>query len=104
MTSPKTTAHDIFWLARYAHNVTAPLFAQAKAIEPTISFSIEINFSEPGARFFETHAIVISAWWIRDGMFQMSSRLETKEAVDRFAAKVEGDVANLQPLETWIAA
>ena len=42
------TDHDVFWLARYAHNTLAPLFAEVKAIEPSLRFSIELAFANPG--------------------------------------------------------
>jgi hypothetical protein len=98
MTSTKNSSHDIFWLARYAHNKTAPLIEQAKAIEPSIMFSIHITFADEGT-VYDGNNIGIYSHWDRDGMFQYSTWLRTKADVDRFVAKVEGDVANLQPLD-----
>lgn len=95
VTTSNNNPNDIFWLARYAHNKTAPLFAKAKAIEPTVCSAIEMFFAEPGAQYHGDNAIEVKAWWNRDGMFQMSNRLKSQADVDRFAAKLEGDVAVL---------
>jgi hypothetical protein len=99
MTQSQNTSHDIFWLARYAHNTLAPVFAQAKAIEPSLQFQIEITFADEDSKFSHENHITIASHWGRDGMFQYSTWLRTKADVDRFAAKVEGDVTNLQPLD-----
>jgi hypothetical protein len=92
------TAHDVFWLARYAHNQLAPLFAQAEAIEPTLHFTIGLIFADKDLAVYEGNHISVNSHWDRDGMFQWSPWLRTKDDVDRFAAKVTDDVAKLQPL------
>lgn len=96
--------NDIFWLARYAHNQTAPLFAQAKAIEPSIHTSIQISFASeevPGGR---ESSINVYAHWGRDGMFLYAACLKDKAAVDGLLGSLEEKVAALRPLETVIAA
>ena len=104
MTTPKDNAHDTFWLGRYAHNKLAPLFTQAKAIEPSIQFIIELTFADKESMYSKENHINVASHWSRDGMFQMSSWLRDKDDVDRFAAKVKDDVANLKPLEVGIPA
>jgi len=99
MTSTKNSSHDIFWLARYAHNTLAPVFAQAKTVEPSLQFQIKITFADEDSKFSKENHITVASHWGRDGMFQLSSWLRTKADVDRFAAKSAGDVANLQPLD-----
>lgn len=101
--STKPTQHDIFWLSRYAHNKLAPLFAQAKAIEPTVFFSIEMTFSEAPATWDSSHISVMSHWK-RKGMFQHSYCLKTQADVDRLAEQLRGDVADLKPLEVEVSA
>lgn len=104
MTSNQSSAHYIFWLARYAHNTLAPILNQAKVIEPSIQFQIDMTFADAESVHSWAPHISVSSHWSRDGMFQMSSWLESKADIDRFAAKVAGDVAILQPVETGIAA
>ena len=103
MASPKNNPNDTFWLARYAHTQLAPLFAQAKAIEPSLMFAIHLNFADAESAFHGDH-VNVYAHWDREGMFQYSTWLRTKDDVDRFAAKVAADVANLKPLETVVQA
>jgi hypothetical protein len=100
MTSPNSNPNDTFWLARYAHNQLEPLFDQAKAIEPTLSFHIEINFADEDSKFGSENYVSINAHWDRGGMFQSSSWLRDKADADRFVAKVKADVANLETLAT----
>lgn len=102
MTTP--TAHDIFWLARYAHNTLNPLFEQAKSIEPSIQWSTDITFGHEAAVYAKQIKMTVSSHWGRDNMFQMTGWLVTKADVDQFAAKLAKDVAALQPLEVGIAA
>lgn len=104
MSTEKQNPNDIFWLARYAHNQLTPLFEKAMTVEPTISHAVEIHFSRAESHYFDENALTISAWWNRDGMFQYSPRLLNKADVDRFVAKVEGDVAKLKPLDVEVAA
>jgi hypothetical protein len=98
MTSPKHNPNDTFWLARYAHNTLAPIFAKAKAIEPTLSIHVELNFSDEDSRFGYSNSLSVNAHWSRKGLFQMSPQMRTQADVDRFAEKVAADVAALRPL------
>lgn len=100
MTTSNANPNDTFWLARYAHNQLAPLFGRAKAIEPSLQFIIEITFADEDSRFSTDNHIDVTSHWGRDGMFQMSPWMRTKADVDRFAAKVTKDVANLSALVT----
>jgi len=95
MTSLKDNPNDTFWLARYAHNKLAPLFAQAKAIEPSLMFAIDLTFADEGSQHRGNH-ISVASHWDREGMFQMSWWIFTKAELDRFAAKVAADVATLE--------
>lgn len=103
MTTSQDNPNDMFWLARYAHNTLGPLFAQAKTIEPSLTYSIQITFADTESVHNGNH-LGVYAHWDRDGMFQYSPWLRDKAAVDFFAAKVRDDVANLRPLETGIPA
>ena len=95
MTSIQNNPNDMFWLARYAHNQLAPLFAQAKAIEPTIEVSIEMTFADEESKFSKDSHIGVNSHWARDGMFQHSTWMRTQADVDFFAAKLAADVAKL---------
>lgn len=103
MTTPKDNAHDTFWLGRYAHNKLAPLFAQAKTIEPSLMFMISLTFADEESAYNGNH-VSVYAHWDRDGMFQYSSFLRTAADVDRLATKIREDVANLKPLQVGISA
>ena len=94
MTSSKNNPNDMFWLARYAHNTLAPIFAEAKAIEPTLTYSIQLTFADVESVHNGDH-LGVYAHWDRDGMFQYSPWLRTKGEVDFFADKVQADVAEL---------
>lgn len=94
MTSSNSNPNDVFWLARYAHNQTAPLFAQAKTIEPSLTVAIQMDFYDEEA--VQDSHINIYSHWSRDGMFQYSVWLKTKADVDWFVAKLAADVAKLE--------
>jgi hypothetical protein len=96
MVPTQSNPNDTFWLARYTHNQLAPHFAAAKAIEPSLSFHIEITFADEDSKFGNENYLSVASHWNRDGMFQHSSWLRTKADVDQFAAKVAADVANLK--------
>jgi hypothetical protein len=97
MTSIKNNPNDTFWLARYAHTTLAPLFAKAAAVEPTLTFHIELTFADVESVHRGNH-VSVHSHWARDGMFQYSPWLRTKADVDLLAAKVADDVAALSPL------
>lgn len=97
MTSTKNNPNEIFWLARYAHNQVAPLIEQAKEVEPSLHFNVQINFTA-GHPVFKGNHLGVFVHWDRDGMFQYEPVLRDKAAVDAFAAKLAADVANLQPV------
>ncbi|WP_346924636.1 hypothetical protein [uncultured Arthrobacter sp.] len=92
MTTP--TDHDVFWLARYAYNTLAPLIAEAKSIEPSIRFSLEMRFPNT-----ETHhgdgSIAAYAHWDRDDMFLYTPAQRTKADIDKLADVLRGKVDKL---------
>jgi len=88
------TAHDVFWLARYAHNTLDPLLRQARELEPSLSFGIEMLFNTEACPFTKTHHLIINSHWNRGGMFIQTTTIRTPEQIDALAGKV-GD---------WIAA
>ncbi|HEY8700081.1 MAG TPA: hypothetical protein VIM08_03800 [Arthrobacter sp.] len=101
MTSSENTSrqnpNDIFWLARYAHNQTASLFEQAKAVEPSTDFRINIEFCDVATVYKGNHIGINSHWNRKEPlMFQQSTWLYTKADVDRFAAKLAADVFKLE--------
>lgn len=94
----KQNPNDAFWLVRYAYTQTAPLFDQVKAIEPSLHTAFTVAFSDLDSKYFDANAVEVSAYWSRDGMFQMSPRLYKKADVDRFVAKLAADVTALSPM------
>lgn len=103
MTTSQDNPNDTFWLARYAHNQLAPLIAQAKAAEPSLTLIIQLTFADTES-VYEGNSINVYSHWDREGMFQYVTWLRTTAEVDKLAAKVADDVANLKPLETGIPA
>jgi hypothetical protein len=85
------SAHDVFWLARYAHNTLDPLVKAAKQYDPTIQWSIELVFADKDSHFAKDNHIDLKAHWKRDRpimLFQSTHRY-TKADVDAVAAKVQ---------------
>jgi hypothetical protein len=96
MTSTQgTKPNTILALAQYAYTRVAPLFAQAKTVDPSIQFKIELDFADTDSVIYKDNHLHISAHWSRDGMFQWSRFLRTMEDVDAYAAALADDVANL---------
>lgn len=79
----------MFWLARYAHNTLDPLLKQAKEFEPSLHWTIELNFADQDSRHYKYNFININAFWSRDGMFLYETHLVLSENVDRVARKVQ---------------
>jgi hypothetical protein len=100
MTSLQATKPNaVLALAQYTYTRTEPLFAQAKKIEPSIEFSIDMSFADESSVHLHESSIFVKAWWKRDSMFQQSSPLRSTDDVDQFAAKLAADVAALAPLD-----
>lgn len=78
-----------FWLARYAHNTLDPLIKQAKELEPSIQWTIELNFANQDSKHYKSNHISINGWWSRSGMFLYETHLTLPENVDRVADKVQ---------------
>lgn len=89
MTNPLALAH-------YAHTRLEPLFARAKAVVPTIQFTIEATYADAESVHSKTSHLTVYSHWGRHGMFQQSGWLEDMPDVDRFAAKVADDVEQLE--------
>jgi hypothetical protein len=92
------TDPEVFWLARYAHNKLAPLFKEAKAIEPSLRFSIELRFHNPNKEFAEGRVAVFGHWdrTTTPAMFLYSTRNETKADIDQLAVQVKADIDRLK--------
>ena len=80
------SAHDVFWLARYAHNTLDPLFKAARQYEPSLYLVMQMNFS--GATLTE-NSVSVFGHWDRDRMFLYAPTLRTTAGVDKAAAKVQ---------------
>lgn len=89
------TDHEVFWLARYAHNTLAPLFAEVKAIEPSIRFSIEMAFQNPD-RPHTRGSINVYGHWDRESMFLYQTQLGTKAAIDKLALQIKDKIDKLK--------
>jgi hypothetical protein len=105
------SAHDVFWLARHAHNTLDPLFKEARQSEPTIHFILNLNFAAEHP-VYKADSLGIMGHWDKEGMFIFQPRLHTPEDVAKVAAKIQeficseqaATVATLQPLEVGIPA
>lgn len=51
--------HDVFWLARYAHNTLAPLIKAAQQYEPSVTHSIEMAFDHADAPYHKQPHLTI---------------------------------------------
>lgn len=87
---------NVLALAQYAHTRIEPLFARVKAVEPSLQFAIEANFADEDSCLDKESSVRVFAYWARSGMFQLSDHLRSMADVDKFAAKVESDVAELE--------
>lgn len=83
------TAHDVFWLARYAHNTLDPLFKAARQYEQGLYPRIEMDFCSTNAPYHGYPHITVTSHWKRPGMFLQEICLTTKADVDRAAAKLQ---------------
>lgn len=88
--------HEVFWLARYAHNTLAPLLKEAREYEPSMDFTIQMAFCNEDSPFHKYSHIVVSSHWKRDGMFHLSTTLTDKGGVDHVASNVRDFIAKEQ--------
>jgi len=95
--------NTILALAQYAYTRVAPLFAQAKTVDPSIQFRLELNFADEASIIYKDNHLHVSSHWSRDGMFQWSRSLRTMEDVDAYAAALADDVATIQAPEAVTA-
>jgi hypothetical protein len=91
-----SAAHDLFFLAHYAYNTLNPLVAEAKAIEPSVQFGIDITFGHDDAAYTKVHKISAELHWDRDGMLAQSWSIKTKSDVDLFAETLRGKIDKLK--------
>jgi hypothetical protein len=102
-TTHDTKPNAVLALAQYAYTRVAPLFAQAKTIDPSIQFKLELNFADEASIIYKDDHLHVSSHWSRDGMFQWSRSLRTMEDVDAYAAQLADDVATIQAPEAVTA-
>lgn len=88
--------NDVFWLARYAFNTLNPLVEEAKAIEPSIQFHLELGFADADSEFQKDNHVNCVSHWGRDGMFFQTWHHQTKSDIDALAKKVRAKVEALQ--------
>jgi hypothetical protein len=89
------TVHDVFWLARYAHNKMAPLFAELKTLEPSTQFNIDMSFADATSVYQKDNHVTVDAHWGRTGMFLQSGHMLTKADIDKLAEQVRAKVDTL---------
>lgn len=87
--SNNLNAHEVFWLARYAHNTLAPLIKAAQQYEPSIRLSIVSRFDSQASNQAIDNSIEAVAHWGRPGMFFMSGVIRDKNQLAHWAAKVQ---------------
>lgn len=88
--------HDLFWLAHYAHRTFAPIFADAKKIEPSLQYSIEVSVADKDSIYYKQNHVSVSAHWSREGMLVQAGHLESTDDVDRVAAYIRYDIDQLK--------
>jgi hypothetical protein len=90
-----TKPNAVLALAQYAYTRVEPLFAQAKAVEPSIQFEISMIFADENSAHSEESHLRVYSHWTRRGMFQHSDWLQSMDDVDLFTSKLADDVANI---------
>lgn len=90
------SASEVIDLARYAHDELKPIYDEARAIEPTITFYTECTFSGTGGWAADENSISISAHWDRDGMLTQEGYITTREEIHRIARDLRLMVAGLR--------
>lgn len=90
--------HEVFWLARYAHNTLAPLIKEAQTIDPSIRFSIEMRFENANTEFGDGHVNAYAHWDRKDGMFLYSTWNVSESDIDNLATQVRDKTAGLVPV------
>ena len=103
MTISQNNPNAVLALAQYAYTRVAPLFAQAKTIDPSIHFEISMVFADQESWIHHECHVKVWAHWSGPGMFQHSDWLQTMEDVDAYAAALADDVAALQAPEAVTA-
>jgi len=106
------TDHEVFWLARYAHNVIAPIVAEARKYEPSTQFDIEMSFCNEDSPFHKANHVTV---WVRakgqpNDHVAHETVTTTRAQVDALAVRVQefigirqtkAEVAALEPAFTF---
>lgn len=87
------SAHDVFWLARYAHNTIDPLITAAQQYDPSATLEIQMSFCHADSPHFgQSHLTIIvraKSQPNRIMAYSTSRLITTPEQVDAEAAKVQ---------------
>lgn len=95
MTRPQLSDREVFRLTRYAHLTLTPLIAEAQAVEPSIEFSIAMQFTNTEVRNGEGH-VDVYGHWERDGMFLYITWNQTEADIDRVAIDIKSAIEELK--------
>lgn len=96
--------NDTFFLARYAHNVLAPLFETARQYEPSLRYQFHLNFDIARSYSDAGSYLDILVHWDRDGMFLTAYNRTTEADVDKVAAEVQKFIDTEQAARLPISA
>ena len=87
------SAHDVFWLARYAHNTIAPLITAAQQYDPSATLEIQMGFYHADSPYFGQHHLTIAVRAKSQPnqimAFSTGRLVATTAQVDAEAAKVQ---------------
>lgn len=94
------TDHEVFWLARYAHNTLAPVVAEARKYAPSIQFDIEMSFCTEDSPFHKVNHVTV---WVRAKGQPHSSVahetvMTTRAQVDALVERVRAKIDSLAPV------
>ena len=87
------SAHDVFWLARYAHNTIDPLITAAQQYDPSATLENQMSFCHADSPHFgQSHLTIIvraKSQPNRIMAYSTSRLITTPEQVDAEATKVQ---------------
>ncbi|MCW2132931.1 hypothetical protein [Arthrobacter sp. VKM Ac-2550] len=90
----KTTAHDLFWLARYAYNTLNPAVQELREVVPSARFSIDLKFDN--RQYSKPTHLTIAVFWDREGMVEHGIVLTTTDQIDRSVETVRSKTAQIK--------
>lgn len=96
MKNKTITDHEVFQLARYAHNTLAPLVDEARQYEPSVTLHIEMSFCNEDSPHHNYNNVGVNSHWKRGGMFHQGICLTTAGEVDDIAKKVRDFITTEQ--------